>query len=98
MQALSWYKKVLKFLPESLLHSWTYDSDISQSDPSAYDFSYEGGQSRVIYMPPEWLGAVRVFLDRHPPPREEHIDRLDVSTPNVVDKKLRAQARSLALR
>ncbi|XP_059164291.1 uncharacterized protein LOC131947172 [Physella acuta] len=96
-KALSWYKKVLKFIPESLLQRCTLESEHATLDLSAYSLSPTAVES-LVFMPTEWLGAVRVFLSRHPPPRPEHIERLDESTPQQVDRKLRAQARSLALR
>ncbi|CAL1547048.1 unnamed protein product [Lymnaea stagnalis] len=96
-KALAWYKKVLKFLPESLLDRCTTDPELSRFDLSSYNLSPEAREV-IVYMPAEWLGAVRVFLSRHPPPRQEHIERLDESIPQLVDRKLRAQSRSLALR
>ncbi|RUS69885.1 hypothetical protein EGW08_022353 [Elysia chlorotica] len=97
MEALSWYKKVLKFIPESLLERCASISGIHLSEIAAYNESPQGGEMK-LYMPNDWLGAVRAFLNRHPPPRDEHIDRLDESIPHLVDKRLRAQAKSLALR
>ncbi|XP_055900960.1 uncharacterized protein LOC106060929 [Biomphalaria glabrata] len=96
-KTLIWYKKVLKFLPETLLDKCTVDSELSSLDLSFYNLPPQGNES-LVYMPTEWLGAVRVFLSRHPPPRQEHIDKLDEAIPQLVDKKLRSQARSLALR
>ncbi|KAH9495877.1 hypothetical protein Btru_015325 [Bulinus truncatus] len=96
-KTLIWYKKVLKFIPETLLDKCTLEPDLSLFDLSFYNLSPQGTES-LVYMPTEWLGAVRIFLSRHPPPRQEHIDRLDESIPQLVDRKLKAQARSLALR
>ncbi|BFZ04093.1 hypothetical protein BsWGS_07132 [Bradybaena similaris] len=95
-KALIWYKKVLKFIPESLLQRCSTEFGHSASDV-LQDVSHQT-RERLVYMPTEWLGAVRVFLSRHPPPRQEHIDRIDESIPQHVDRKLRCQARSLALR
>ncbi|GFO33802.1 actin, gamma-enteric smooth muscle [Plakobranchus ocellatus] len=96
-KALSWYKKVLKFLPESLLERCASNTGLQLSEIAAYIES-PSAREILLFMPNDWMGAVRVFLSRHPPPRQEHIERLDESIPSVVDKRLRAQARSLALR
>ncbi|GFR70044.1 actin, gamma-enteric smooth muscle [Elysia marginata] len=96
-KALSWYKKVLKFIPETLLERCAANSGLQTSELVAYSESQHGGEM-LLFMPTDWAGAVRAFLSRHPPPRQEHIERLDESIPHLVDKRLKAQARSLALR
>ncbi|PVD33369.1 hypothetical protein C0Q70_04623 [Pomacea canaliculata] len=58
----------------------------------------EVGGNQILQMPLEWQGAVESFLHRHPPPQEQHIAKLDTEVPPQVDRRLRLQARSLALR
>ena len=81
---MSWYRKVLKFLPDAL-----QERAKAQSQDSG---------SKLLAMPEEWQMAVQSFLSKHPPPREHHLARLDTEIPPQVDKGLRVQARCLALR
>ncbi|XP_071100279.1 uncharacterized protein [Haliotis cracherodii] len=80
-KSVHWYKKVLKFLPDSLKE---------RVDPMS--------PNRLIHTPPEWRQAVISFLNKHPPPREEHILKLDSDIPHRVDRGLKQKAHSLALR
>nr|KAG5694029.1 hypothetical protein BaRGS_002483 [Batillaria attramentaria] len=82
-KAMSWYKKVLKFLPDSLQERV---KECARADVT------------ILPMPVEWQQTVQSFLSKHPPPREQHIARLDTEIPPQVEKRLRLQARSLALR
>ncbi|XP_076472104.1 uncharacterized protein LOC143301596 [Babylonia areolata] len=143
-KALTWYRKVLKFLPEGLearaaeasaasaiTTTTTTTNAITSSSTSALAVEGEkdeeprrgkeeavsplptttttaagggGGPSsrsrslQILQMPVEWQMAVQSFLHKHPPPREEHLVRLDTELPQQVEKGLRVQARSLALR
>ena len=74
---------MLKFLPDGLRER------VAASSSSG---------SKLLVMPPEWQAAVHSFLGKHPPPRDQHLARLDTEIPPQVEKGLRVQARSLALR
>ncbi|XP_067655223.1 uncharacterized protein [Haliotis asinina] len=80
-KSVHWYKKVLKFLPDSLKE---------RVDPMS--------PNRLIHTPPEWRQAVISFLNKHPPPREEHILKMDSDIPHRMDRAIKQQAHSLALR
>ncbi|XP_046573849.1 uncharacterized protein LOC124281878 [Haliotis rubra] len=80
-KSVHWYKKVLKFLPDSLKE---------RVDPMS--------PNRLIHTPPEWRQAVISFLNKHPPSREEHILKMDSDIPHRMDRAIKQQAHSLALR
>ncbi|XP_070200840.1 uncharacterized protein [Littorina saxatilis] len=80
-KAATWYRKVLKFLPEGL-----------------EERAGETAGVKILQMPVEWQAAVASFLTKHPPPRQQHLVRLDTHIPPQVEKPLRVQARALALR
>ncbi|ESO97519.1 hypothetical protein LOTGIDRAFT_152610 [Lottia gigantea] len=55
-------------------------------------------QDKIINMPDEWNYTVDTFLSKHPPPREEHIVKIDHDMPSLLPKQLKQQAHCLAIR
>ncbi|KAL8579892.1 hypothetical protein ACOMHN_060746 [Nucella lapillus] len=98
-KALTWYRKVLRFIPEGLEARAEVElAEPEEGSPAFSSSASTSGSSGILQMPVEWQVAVQSFLHKHPSPREQHLARLDTEIPPQVEKGLRVQARSLALR
>ena len=60
----------------------------------------ETDQAEVSFLsaPPDWKYSVRMFLKKHPAPREDHVAGLDRNAPREIDITTKTRGRKLANR
>lgn len=82
-QAMTWYKRSLNFIPNSLCNL------AMETNPDEVSF---------LSAPPDWKYSVRTFLKKHPAPKEDPVAILDKNAPREIDIATRTKGRKLANR
>ncbi|XP_062590152.1 uncharacterized protein LOC134251753 [Saccostrea cucullata] len=82
-KSLTWYKRSLSFIPNSLCNLAV------ETNPEEVSF---------LSAPPDWKYSVRMFLKKHPAPREDHVAGLDKNAPREIDIPSKTRGKKLANR